>query len=181
MLLVLAMSTVRSIRGFPDFGSSSSGNSVSTSVISFPRSPHPMYTTISASLHFASCCWVTVLPLPKGPGIAAVPPLAIGKSPSRIRCPVIRGTVGFIFSFTGLGTRTGHFCISEIWAPLSRVHTTSSTVKDPALMLLTVPPFTFGGTMIRWTMFVSWTSPMMLPGATLAPSFTSGLNSHFFA
>ena len=42
MLEVFAMSTVRSIRGFPDFGSSRLGNSVRTSVISLPRSPQPM-------------------------------------------------------------------------------------------------------------------------------------------
>ena len=42
MLEVLAMSTVRSIRLRPVRGSISLGNSVSTSVISLPRSPQPM-------------------------------------------------------------------------------------------------------------------------------------------
>src|SRR5699024_11559170 len=32
--------------------------------------------------HFASWCWITVLPLPKGPGTAATPPLAMGKKVS---------------------------------------------------------------------------------------------------
>ena len=41
MLEVLAISTVRSMSGRPDFGSVSSGNSSSTSVISLPRSPQP--------------------------------------------------------------------------------------------------------------------------------------------
>jgi len=149
MLLVFAMSTVRSMSGFPDFGSSSSGNSVSTSVISLPRSPHPMYTTISASDHLASCCCVTVFPLPKGPGIAAVPPFAMGNRPSRIRWPVMSGIVGFIFSVTGRGTRTGHFCIIVSSVPESRVHTTSSIVKEPRFILFTTPPWTFGGTSIR--------------------------------
>ena len=38
---VLAMSTVRFISDSPVRGSFSSGNSMSTSVISLPRSPHP--------------------------------------------------------------------------------------------------------------------------------------------
>ena len=41
MLEVLAISVVRSISGRPDLGSVSSGNSISTSVISLPRSPQP--------------------------------------------------------------------------------------------------------------------------------------------
>ena len=39
---VLAMSTVRFIKDSPVRGSTSSGNSRSTSVISLPRSPQPM-------------------------------------------------------------------------------------------------------------------------------------------
>jgi len=46
---------------------------------------------------------------------------------------------------------------------------------------LIVPPFMFGGTMIRWTMFVSWTSPMIVPGETWSPAFASALNSHFLS
>ncbi len=53
MLLVLATSMVRSMRGLPDFGSLSSGNSFSTSAISFPLSPHPTYTTTSLSAYLA--------------------------------------------------------------------------------------------------------------------------------
>ena len=51
---VLAMSTVRFIRVSPVRGSCSSGNSISTSVISLPRSPQPTYTIMSASAHLAS-------------------------------------------------------------------------------------------------------------------------------
>ena len=39
---VLAISTVRFIIDSPVLGSFSSGNSIKTSVISFPRSPQPM-------------------------------------------------------------------------------------------------------------------------------------------
>ena len=42
ILDVLAISTVRSIRGRPERGSTRCGNSCSTSVISLPRSPQPM-------------------------------------------------------------------------------------------------------------------------------------------
>ena len=98
MFEVLAIRTVLSINGLPVLGSSRNGNSVSTSVISLPRSPHPMYTTMSASAHLANCCWVTVLPDPKGPGIAAAPPLATEKKVSCALCPVTNGTSGSNFS-----------------------------------------------------------------------------------
>ena len=47
---------------------------------------------ISASDHLAIWCWVIVFPVPKPPGTAAVPPLAMGNRVSRIRWPVTRGT-----------------------------------------------------------------------------------------
>jgi V/A-type H+-transporting ATPase subunit I len=53
---VFAISTVLFIRDSPVFGSFNSGNSIRTSVISLPRSPQPIYTTMSASAHFASWC-----------------------------------------------------------------------------------------------------------------------------
>jgi len=86
MFDVLATRMVRFMSGSPERGSVSSGNSMSTSVISFPRSPQPMNTTISASAHFASWCWMTVFPAPKGPGTHAVPPFPIGKNASMTRC-----------------------------------------------------------------------------------------------
>ena len=91
---VFAISTVRFISGSPLRGSVSSGNSMSTSVISLPRSPQPMYTTMSTSDHLASWCCTTVLPEPKGPGTAAVPPLAMGKRVSIILCPLFMGRLG---------------------------------------------------------------------------------------
>ena len=63
---------------------------------------------ISASHHLASWCWFIVLPVPKPPGIAAVPPLAIGKSVSITRCPVMSGIDGVSLVFTGLAVLIGH-------------------------------------------------------------------------
>ena len=56
MFDVLAIMTVRFISGFPVLGSIRWGNSSNTSVISLPRSPHPMYTTSWASEYFARDC-----------------------------------------------------------------------------------------------------------------------------
>ncbi len=95
---VFAIRTVLFIMGSPLFGSFKAGNSLRTSVISFPRSPHPTYTIMSASDHFASWCCTTVLPLPNGPGTDATPPFATGNNVSITLCPVMRGSVGLSFS-----------------------------------------------------------------------------------
>ncbi len=114
MLEVLAIRVVRSIRGLPDLGSTNWENSSRTWVISFPRSPQPMYMIMSASDHLAIWCWVMVFPVPKPPGMAAVPPFAKGNMVSRILWPVIRGTVGGNRFAVGLGTRMGHFWVMVI-------------------------------------------------------------------
>ena len=107
MLEVFAMRIVRSIKERPVLGSIKVGNSVRTSVISFPRSPQPMYTIRSASHHFAIACCVIVFPVPNPPGIAAVPPFERGKNTSITRCPVTRGWLTVSFFAKGLGTRRG--------------------------------------------------------------------------
>src|SRR5574338_997045 len=107
MLLVFATSTVLSMSGLPVLGSLRCGNSTRTSVISFPRSPHPMYTTTCESAHFAIWCNVTVLPVPNAPGIDPVPPFAIGKNVSITRWPVNNGIVGSYLLLYGLGFLTG--------------------------------------------------------------------------
>ena len=56
-----------------------------------------MYTTMSAVAHLASWCCTIVLPLPNGPGTAAVPPLAMGNITSITRCPVTSGMSGVSF------------------------------------------------------------------------------------
>src|SRR5881628_3121502 len=63
--------------------------------------------TTWASHHFDSCCSETVFPVPKPPGIAAVPPFAIGNRKSITRWPVMSGTLGIIRFFVGRGWRTG--------------------------------------------------------------------------
>ena len=52
---------------------------------------------MSTSDHLASWCCTTVLPEPKGPGTAAVPPLAMGKSVSMMRWPLFMGLAGVYF------------------------------------------------------------------------------------
>ena len=49
-----------------------------------------------------------VLPVPKPPGMAAVPPFAIGKNVSMTRCPVISGMEGVSLCFTGRAVLMGH-------------------------------------------------------------------------
>ncbi len=85
MFDVLTTNIVLSIRGDPGLdGSSRCGNSVRTSVISFPLSPQPIYTTTSTRAYLASVCSVTVFPVPNPPGKPAFPPSAIGNNVSRI-------------------------------------------------------------------------------------------------
>ena len=64
---------------------------------------------MSTSDHLASWCCTTVLPEPKGPGTAAVPPLAMGNSVSMMRWPLFIGRAGVYFWLYGLGIRTGQF------------------------------------------------------------------------
>src|SRR5665811_1532330 len=111
MLEVFAIMMVLWINGRFVRGSTNAGNSVSTSVISLPRSPQPIYTTICVSAHFASVCSETVFPVPNPPGIMAVPPFVTGNMLSKMRCPVSSGDVASSFFTYGLPIRTGHFCI----------------------------------------------------------------------
>ena len=99
---------------------------------------------------------------------------------SRTRSPVTRGTSGWYFSATGLGTRTGQYCIMQTSFP-SMTATVSSTVKDPDLMESIFPFLMSMGTMILWTMGPSWTVPMTCPADTSSPAFAVGVKSHFFS
>ena len=181
---VLAISTVRSISGRPVLGSVSAGNSLSTSVISLPRSPQPMYTTTSASAHLASWCWVTVLPLPNGPGIAATPPFASGNRQSITRCPVMSGRSGASFLPTGRALRTGQaWHIASVCTPPSpcMVQTGSSTVYWPARISCTTPQTPGGANILCNTSGVSCTVPSTSPGCMRCPVSTHGQNSHALA
>ena len=61
----------------------------------------------SAWQDFASASSSTVLPVPKPPGIAALPPSATGNSASRMRWPVRSGAAEGSRAWTGRGSRTG--------------------------------------------------------------------------
>ncbi len=65
----------------------------------------------SELLYLLSDCEMTVLPHPKAPGIAVVPPCTTGNSASSTRWPVSSGVLAATFSTHGRGTRTGHVCI----------------------------------------------------------------------
>src|SRR2546421_5580011 len=135
--------------------------------------PSTVCTNVSPVTHF---------PVPKPPGIAAVPPFAIGKRKSRTRWPVTSGMVGMSRSRTGRARRTGHVWTSFTCSPLSSWTTTSSTLNVPSLSWATFPPRKFGGTMIRCsTFFASCTVPTTSPGATAWPCFTFGLNLQDFS
>ena len=56
---------------------------------------------------------ITVLPQPKAPGIAHVPPRTAGNSPSRTRWPVSSGSLARSLARVGRGARTGHSCSIE--------------------------------------------------------------------
>ena len=91
---VLQMMMVRSIRERPVRGSTSSGNSFSTSTTSPARSPQAATMTMSTSAFLASMCCSTVLPAPKGPGTQKVPPLATGRNVSMERSLVTKVSSG---------------------------------------------------------------------------------------
>jgi hypothetical protein len=76
MLEVLATKQVRFMMpiSLPSTVVVSSGKSDSTSAISLPRSPHPTYT-MQEVLEYLDSAWeMHVLPHPKAPGMAHVPP-----------------------------------------------------------------------------------------------------------
>ena len=154
---------------------------MSTSVISFPRSPQPTYTMMSAFDHLERVCCTTVFPLPNGPGTAAVPPIATGKRTSRIRWPVTNSSVGSSLRFAGRGMRTGQVCIIRSSRPPRSRATTSVTVTSPPLISTTSSSEASGGTITRCAYEYSWTSPRMSPGPTRSPCLTLGTNVHFRA
>lgn len=85
-----------------------------------------------SELEYLDSDWeITVLPQPKAPGMAVVPPCTQGKRASSTRWPVSRGKSAVIFSATGRGLRTGHTCIMlSLWTlPLN---SSSMTVSATA-------------------------------------------------
>ena len=173
------MITVRSASGRPVRGSSSCGNSSSTSAISLPRSPQPTYTITSASHHLASASCSTVLPVPKPPGSAARPPRATGNSVSRMRWPVIIGALAGRRARTGRGVRTGHGCriATSCVLPFAAVRRaiTSSSPYSPSAASQSSWPSTPGGTRISCSRAAA-TAPRIAPVASVAPVLACGTN-----
>ncbi len=119
---------------------------------------------------------MTVLPVPKPPGMAAVPPLEMGNRVSRILWPVKRGMSGMSFLFTGRPNLTGHLCIIMTSFP-SIVAMVWSTVKSPLFISSTVPLMSLG-TRMRWVMLLSGAVPMIWPPVTLSPFLTTGVKAY---
>ncbi len=143
-----------------------------------------MYTTTSASLHLASWWRVTVLPVPKPPGIAAVPPFGIWKKVSMILCPVMSGSVIGSLVFTGLGCLTGHvwsiFISFLVPFVVSMIAMGSVTVYLPSFISIIFAFLMSCGIIILCVIAsVSGTSPIMSPAVTVSPFFRVGVNSHF--
>ena len=81
-----------------------------------------------------SACEMTVLPQPKAPGTAQVPPSTDGKRASMTRWPVRSGDEPASFSATGRGVRTGQYCciVCDVSTPSNLVlQITSSIVYSP--------------------------------------------------
>lgn len=76
ILEVLATRAVRFMIDsvIPSISTVSSGKSLNTSDISLPRSPQPTYMMTSEFEYLDKAWEMTVLPQPKAPGMAVVPP-----------------------------------------------------------------------------------------------------------
>ena len=102
---------------------------------------------------------------------------------SRIRCPVISGTVAGNRWLTGLGTRIGHrwVMVSSFLPPsgCSTVTSTSVMVYSPSGTTDTTVPSTSGGTIhLCKIACVSCTSAITVPPWTVSPSETVICVSH---
>jgi len=91
---VLQMMIVRSMSDPPVRGSCISGYSWIVSTTSPARSPQAMMMQMSIVERRAIRLCRTVLPAPKGPGMAAVPPRAMGRKVSMMRWVVVIGSFG---------------------------------------------------------------------------------------
>ena len=167
---------------FPFSSVFSSGNSYSTSAISFPRSPHPTYTMQFVFAYFDSACEITVFPHPNAPGMQHVPPSTDGNSVSMMRWPVISGWFPGSFSITGRELRTGHKwdIVSLLTTPVVSSRTSSNvsfrvssslpSVSPP--YTFTTVPFRFGGHMMLCSGIssFSYTTPKISPPEMISPS-----------
>src|SRR3990172_5642163 len=116
----------------------------------------------SASAHLDSVCCMTVLPAPKGPGMAAVPPWATGKRTSMMRCPVTSGSRGSKRWTSGREKRTGQVCMSRSSRPSSSRPTTSVTRTAPPRISLTRARAASGGPLVP-DLYCGREGPPLLP------------------
>ncbi len=133
----------------------------------------------SALQPLASASSSTVLPVPKPPGIAALPPSATGNRLSRMRCPVTSGAPAGSRARTGRGTRTGQSwpMASSRRAPsgASSVQTASNSPWRPAAAIAATRPPASGGAMHCCTRpEAPFALAKACPGASSSPTATSG-------
>ena len=116
----------------------------------------------------------------------AVPPLAIGKSPSMTRCPVTSGSFGRRRSRYGLGVLTGQRCIigMETSRPKASFRRAMSSLAlwSPAGAIHVISPSRPSGVIILWTRSgVSCTVASTTPPDTRSPTFATGVMSQFLS
>jgi len=135
----------------------------------------------SALQPLASASSSTVLPVPKPPGMAALPPCATGNRLSRMRWPVTSGACVGSRLRTGRGTRTHQTWLSassrRLPSSWRRVHTVSVSVYSPAGCTLATTPAASGGARQRWAgppPAAARALPMTAPGVSRAPGVSSG-------
>lgn len=122
-----------------------------------------------------------VLPVPKPPGIAPLPPSATGNSESRTRCPVTSGSSDGRRASTGRGVRTGQKCdiASACSAPSASTSVTSvaSSLYSPAGWTVRTSPPTVGAASASCSRpWPGCRRPNRWPGARVSPGETLGVN-----
>ena len=132
----------------------------------------------SALQPLASASSSTVLPVPKPPGMAALPPCATGNRQSRMRWPVTSGALVGTRRATGRGTRTGQAWLiassrrlAVAPSPWRSTHTGASSAYSPAATTDSTMPAASGGARQRCVRPVAeLASPITAPGASSAPA-----------
>ena len=163
-------------QGMTSLGSTSSGNSLRTSVISFPFTASYVHDYIRVS-PLASWCWTTVLPLPKVPE-RRLPTLRYREKGVYTLWPVTMGTSGGSFSLYLLLYAPGS---SASWgpppSPLLNPYPGNGLTMLPCLVDHSTVPSIPKGTIILCS---TTGSPVPLPEYSpgyLIPGFTLGTKS----
>jgi len=181
MFDVFAMRHVRAISELPVVGSSSSGKSSMTSVISLP----PLAAAdVDDDVRVGVLGGLVLsdrLAGAEGAGIAAVLPFDGEQAVEDALARHERRGRGLLLLGRALFADRPPWRI-RISSPESSSTTVSSTVKLPDSIETTSPPSEPGGTITLWSILgVSGTVPTMSPVSTTSPSATSGSNSQVFS